>query len=114
MAAKIDLTFEEINTALGVTVFSASGSDIMMSVGTLTGDTYTGLTDEGIIEMLYKIRSACSTAQETVNETLADGEKLDSFPGFSFSPPADGYVTVTQSQTVRIPLDTATVIGTNI
>ncbi len=114
MAAKTDLTFEELNTALGATVFTSSGSDITLSVSALTGDTYTALTDEGIIEMLYKLRAACSTAQDTANEALVDGEKLDSFPGFSFSPPADGYVTVTQSQTVRIPLDTATVIGTNI
>ncbi len=113
MAAKTDLTFEELNTALGATVFSLSGSDIVMSVSALTGDTYAALTDEGVIEALYKLRSACGTAQDTANEALAAGEQLDSFPGFSFSPPADGYVTVTQTQTVRIPLDTATVIGTN-
>ncbi|WP_036488030.1 hypothetical protein [Myxosarcina sp. GI1] len=114
MAVKEDLTFEELNTALGVDAFSLSGSDIVVSVSAITGDTYTALTDEGTIEFLYKLRSACTTAQDTANEGLTAGEQLDSFPGFSYSPPADGYVTVTQSHTVQIPLDTATVKGTNV
>ncbi len=114
MAVKTDLTFEELNTELGAAVFSLSGSDIVMSVSALTGDTFAALTDNGILEMLYKLRSACGNAQVTVNNGLAAGEALDSFPGFSFSPPADGYVIVTQAHTVRIPLDSTTVVGTNV
>lgn len=110
---KTDLTFDELNTALGGTAVTLSGSDIVISVSAITGDTYTALTDEGVLELLYKIRSACTIAQDTANETLVAGERLSSFPGFSFSPPADGFVTVTQSHTVRIPLDSATVVGTN-
>lgn len=114
MAVKTDLTFDELNTALGGSAISHSTDDILISVKAITGDTYAGLTDEGVLEALYKIRSACSAAQATANELLASGERLDSFPGFSFSPPANGFVTVTQSHTVRIPLDSATVIGTNV
>ena len=111
---KQDLTFDELNTALGGNAISINGNDIVISMSAVTGDTYTALTDEGVIEALYKIRSACSTAQDSANELLPEGEKLDSFPGFSFSPPANGLVTVTQSHTVQIPIDTATVIGTNV
>ncbi len=114
MAVKTDLTFEELNAALGVDAFSLSGNDIVVSVSAITGDNYAAISDEGTIEFLYKLRSACTTAQETANEALAAGEQLDSFPGFSYSPPAEGYVTVTQSHTVQIPLDTATVKGTNV
>ena len=114
MPAKTDLTFEELNTALGVEAFSISGSDIVLSLNAITGDTFTDLTNEGAIELLYKLRSACTTAQESANESLQPGEQLNSFPNFSFSAPANGYVTVTQSHTVRIPLDTSSVQGTNL
>lgn len=114
MAVKQDLTFDELNTALGGGAITFDTDDIKISVKAITGDTYAGMTDEGVLEMLYKLRSACSDAQETANAALADGEKLDSFPGFSFSPPVDGYVSVTQSHTVRIPLNSATVVGTNV
>ena len=112
--AKTDLTFDELNTALGGAAITQSGDDITISVKTVTGDTKDALTNEGVIEFLYKLRSACGIAQDTANVSEVAGDQLDSFPPFSFSPPADGYVVATQSQTVRIPLDTATVMGTNI
>lgn len=101
---KPDLTFDELNTALGGAAITQNGDDITISVKAVTGDTKDALTNEGVIEFLYKLRSACTAAQDTANETLDAGERLDSFPPFSFSPPADGYVNVTQSQTVRLPL----------
>lgn len=114
MAVKSDLNFDELNDALGGSAISFAGDDISISVKAITGDTYSALTDEGVIEFLYKFRSACSVAQNTANAVLADGEKLDSFPGFSFSPPNNGNVSVTQTQTFSIPLDTSTVQGTNV
>jgi len=111
---KTDLTFEELNTALGGSAITHSDDDITISVKAITGDTYDAITKEGVLEALYKIRSACSTAQNTANETLDAGDRLNSFPAVSFSPPADGFVTVTQSHTVRLPIDSATVIGTNV
>lgn len=113
--AKTDLTFDELNDALGGAAVTLNGTDLMISVKAITGDNYGAITDEGVIEFMYKLRSACTQAQEVGNAALPDGEEgLDSFPGFSFSPPANGYVTVSQSQTVRIPLDSATVIGTSV
>lgn len=113
--AKTDLTFEELNAALGGEAITQTGSDILISVQAVTGDSYDAIMSPGVVEFMYKLRSACGTAQNDANAELPDGETgLDSFPGFSFSPPADGYVTVSQSQTVRIPLDSATVIGTSV
>lgn len=113
MVAKTDLNFDELNNALGGSAITLDGDDIKISVKAVTGDSYSAITDEGVIEAIYKLRSACSVAQDAANETLDDADQLTSFPGFSLSPPADGFVLVTQSQTVRIPLDTATVVGTN-
>lgn len=114
--SKTDLTFAELNDALGgeAISFDSENLDIKISIRVITGDTYNNLSNEGVLEALYKIRSACTTAQNTANETLDAGDRLNSFPSFSFSPPSDGFVTVTQSHTVRIPLDTAQVVGTNV
>ena len=114
MAAKLDLTFDELNNILGGAAISHSGDDIIISVKAVTGDTKAALTNDGVIECMYKLTEACAAAQNAANEALENGEKLNSFTGGSFSPPADGYVTVTRSQTVRIPLNTATVVGTNV
>ena len=114
MAAKTDLNFDELNAALGVEAFYSSGEDVVLSVSALTGNTFTALTDEGVIKLIYKLRSACSKAQDTANEGLEPGQELLTFSGFSFSAPdVNGYVTVTQSHTVRIPLDTNNVQGRN-
>ncbi len=110
---KTDLTFEELNTALGGTAISHSGNDITISVRAITGDDYTELGNEGVLEFMYKLRQYAGVAQNTANELLADGDRLDSFPGFSFSPPVDGASQVTQTQTFNIPLDTSRVNGLN-
>ena len=114
--AKTDLTFEELNNALGgnAIVFAGNNNDILISVKAVTGDDKDALANDGVIETIYKLTEACAKAQDTANESLPSGERLNSFNGGSFSPPADGYVTVTQSQTVQIPLNTATVVGTNV
>lgn len=114
MAVKTDLTFDELNTALGGSAITFAGNDVTISVSAITGDTYTALTDNGVIEFLYKFRTACGNAQEVANATLLPGELLDSFPGFSFSPPNNNEVQVTQSHTIKIPLDTSTVVGVNV
>ena len=112
--AKIDLEFQELSDALPAGSLIEEADDIKISVKSVTGDSYSGLSSLGVIEFLYKIRTACGVAQETANATLPDGEKLDSFPPFSFSPPANGFSQVTQTQTVLIPLDPSTIQGTNI
>ncbi|MEL7406334.1 MAG: hypothetical protein AAFN00_05150 [Cyanobacteria bacterium J06558_2] len=113
--AKTDLTFTELDTALGGGALTLERDDIKISVKAITRDTYDNLSNEGVVEFIYKLRAACTTAQDVANAALPDGEEaLSSFPAFTFSPPADGLVTVTQSQTVQIPLNTQSVIGTSV
>ncbi|WP_342597701.1 hypothetical protein VKI21_06985 [Cyanobacterium aponinum UTEX 3222] len=121
MAAITDLTFEQLNNAaiadpnIGEAIFSFAGDTITLDVKKLTGDSFTAITDEGICEVMFKLRKLCSEAQETVNESVVDpDEQLTSFPPFTYGlPSAQGLVTVNQIQTVQLPLLANTVKGTN-
>lgn len=122
MATVTDLTFEAINNAaiadssIGQAIFSITGDTISLNVKTLTGDSFSGLTDEGVLEFMYKLRKLCSDAQATVNELVATdpSEELNSFPPFTFGiPSADGLVEVSQVQSMFIPLASNSVKGIN-
>jgi hypothetical protein len=122
MAIVQDLSFAEINTeavalpSIGVPIFTLSGTDILMNVSLLTGDTFTALTDAGFIEMMFKIRKLASLAQTTVNAAVATipQEELKTFPGFSYSTPSStGVVEVTQFQRLALSLNDSVIVGTN-
>lgn len=121
MAAITDLTFEQLNNAaiadenMGEAIFSISGDTITLDIKKLTGDSFTAITDEGICEVMFKLRKLCSDAQEVVNTTVTNpDEELTSFPPFTYGlPSAQGLVTVNQIQTVQLPLLANTVKGTN-
>ncbi len=113
--SKTDLTFEELNAALGsgAIVYDQATNDVLISVKAITGKQYSDLSNDGVISFVFKVRSACSIAQNEANKNLEDGEKLTSFPSFNFNTPINGYSEVTQTQSMRIPLATQEVIGKN-
>lgn len=122
MAIVSDLTFQSINEAaiadpnIGVAVLSITGDVISLNVKALTGDAYTALTDIGVLEMMFKLRKLCTDAQVATNEAIATtpAEELNSFPPFSYGiPSASGLVDVSQTQTMRIPIVSNTVVGVN-
>jgi hypothetical protein len=122
MAIVQDLTFADINIeavalpSIAAPIFTLSGTDILMNVSVLTGDTFTALSETGFIEMMYKIRKLANSAQTTVNAAIATlpEEALTAFPNFTFGlPSAAGLVEVTQVQTVVLSLDDSAIIGTN-
>lgn len=124
MATLDDLTFNDLATALGPDVNAilvedlntGLGEEIFISATAILAEPLVGgLGNKGVVEFMYKLRAACTKAQETANAALdpENDELLTSFPAFSYDPPVNGQVTVTQTQTVKIPLDNATVIGTN-
>ncbi|MBD2394599.1 hypothetical protein H6G11_10080 [Cyanobacterium aponinum FACHB-4101] len=108
-----DLTFQQINNVLGSNVFSYDGSTIKLDVSAITGDNYTSLSDEGIIEFAFKFLKACYDTQVNVNGTNTVN------PLTSFSTPFYGTVqnnnppTIEGSITVTgvIPLDVDSVVG---
>ena len=74
-----DLTFEQIAAALPANSVVVESGDVKISISALTGDPVAALTDEGVIEAIYKLLQGCTAAQATSNETAADGEALAAF-----------------------------------
>ena len=120
MATVSDLTFEQVNEAaiadanIGEAIFSYAGGILSLDIGKLTGDTFAGLSDEGFVEVMFKLRKLAGDAQTEVNSTALPEEQLTSFPPFTYGlPSANGLVRVNQIQTVQLPLLANTVVGTN-
>lgn len=116
-----NLTFEQVNaeavadTNIGANIFSFSAGNITLDLGTLTGDTFTALTDEGILEVILKLYRLVYRAQETINATLTDTD----VPLLSFNPtdttliPDSELVEISASFSVAVPLFYNSVVGVN-
>lgn len=122
MAPVRDLTFDQVSSALGIPNAFFVGEDplgnitLMISVAAINGDTTTSLTSQGVIKLFTKLREACHKAQEALNQSQIDGEKLNSFPpSISNGVIVDGFVEQTSTIKSRIAVSTATeIVGTNI
>lgn len=119
MAAKTDLSWQEVQdelTAMGYTdAVAVVGGKIMIDVGVITGESVTAMTQEGVVEFLYKFRQGAGLAQTTANESQIEGEQLASFPPFSYGAPSEeGLIEVTQVSAFVIPLDTTSITGPNV
>lgn len=107
-----DLTFQQINDTLNTNAFTFDNG-IKLDVSNITGDTYTSLTNEGIVEFAFKLLKLCYETQTNLNKT----NTLN--PLSSFSSPFYGTVqnanppTIEGSITVTgiIPLDVNSVVG---
>jgi hypothetical protein len=109
MAIINDLTFAQLNTALGGSgKIAVSSGKVVIDVGGVTGDTIDDLADQGVVELLSKLLEAASRAQTTVNENQAVGERLNAFPAPTFGGTQNGTVSVTQTMTARIAVSPAT------
>jgi hypothetical protein len=110
MAAITDLTFQQLNTALGVNAFAldAPNNDIKLSLNTLTGDNFAALTEEGVTEVIYKLVKGCQQAQITVNSAngVDEDEQLRSFPA-----PTTGTF---NSTTLQIPVRSTIEVALNV
>lgn len=118
MAAKKDLSWDELNNALtanGITnAVSVVDGKVMIDVGAVTGDSTPALTNEGVVEFLYKVRESAGVAARLANETLDAGDQLNSFPAFSYGAPSeDGQIEVVQISTFNIPLNLNSIKGVN-
>ncbi len=108
-----DLTFANLNTALGETAISATGAVLSIDLSVLMGESAISLTDEKVAEFLTALLDVASDAQDTFNENSANTTKLASYPqpvsGVpSFDTDANSfYVTSTYSFNSRAPLNKA-------
>lgn len=108
-----DLTFGDLNTALGSTAFSVSGSNVTIDLSLLMGESAIALTDQKVAEFITNLLDVASDAQDTFNANPANTTKLDSYPQpVSGVPSTDSvtntfYVTSTYSFASRAPLNKA-------
>lgn len=108
-----DLSFSDLNTALGGTVFSASGANITIDCSLLMGESAIALSDQKVAELLTRTLDACSKAQDTFNSVTSNLIKLSSYPDpFSGVPVFDSnsgnyFVSSTYSFSSRTPLNKA-------
>ena len=108
-----DLTFGNLNTALGETAFSVSGSTVSIDLNLLMGESSIALTDEKVAEFITNLLDVASKAQITYNANVANTTKLDSYPQPTSGVPATDavtggfYVTSTYSFASRQPLNKA-------
>ena len=115
-----DITFEQLNTAsnndsdIGADICSITGDLITIDVKALTGKTFTGLTDAGVLQMMFRLRKLAGDAQALANDGVPDDEQLNSFPPFSYAPPTpEGIININQVQDMVIKISTANITGIN-
>lgn len=102
-----DLNFTQVNDVLDNPIFSIDGGVISLNINELTNETYTDLTNTGIVELCFKLLNACYKAQVQAN--LTPSVTLTSFSAPFYGtvqntsprPTIEGSITVTGI----IPLD---------
>ena len=108
-----DLSFAKLNTALGTTAFSATGSVLSIDLNLLMGEAAVALTDEKVAEFLTNLLELASEAETAYNADVANTIKLNSyFPPTSGIPSLDTatnnfYVTSSYNFSSRAPLNKA-------
>lgn len=108
-----DLTFGNLNTALGANAFSASGAVLSINMTMLMGESAIALTDEKVAEFLTNLLDIASDAQATFNANPANTTKIASYPqpisGVPFVDTDSGnfFVSSTYSFGSRAPLNKA-------
>jgi len=75
----VDLTFGDLNTALGETAFSVSGANLTIDLSKLMGESSISLSDEKVAEFLTNLLDVAADAQETYNANPANTTKLSSY-----------------------------------
>lgn len=121
MAAITDLTFNQLSEALGIPNALFVGEDalgnitVQLSISAINDEAVNSTANTGVVKLLTRLREACHKAQETINQTQAEGEKLDAFPAaVSSGAVVDGYVQQSGAIKSKIAVATATqIVGPN-
>lgn len=108
-----DLTFADLNTALGSSAFSVSGGNLTINLTALMGEASIALSDKKVAEFLTNLLDVASEAQETYNANPANTTKISSYPapisGVPSLDPSNNtfYAISTYSFSSRAPLNKA-------
>lgn len=109
----VDLTFAQLNTALGSNAISATGSILSIDCSLLMGETAIALSDQKVAEFLTNLMDVAADAETAFNANPANTTKLASYPqpvsGVPFIDSTDNnfYVSATYSFSSRSPLNKA-------
>ena len=112
-----DLTLQQLADAAPEDAITVSGSDVVISLGTLTGESTLSLTDEKVGEALSKLLQAAADAQTEYNQTAS--AQLNSYPTPTLGTPiADDsgqfFSTKTHTVTIQAPLNLDEITGVTI
>ena len=107
-----DLTFADLNVALGQTGITVSGSNVTFDLSLIMGEASISLSDEKLAEFLTNILDLAAKAQTTYNAAPANTTKIESYPSaISGIPSRDAngtyYVASTYSFGSKAPLNKA-------
>lgn len=106
-----DLTWNQLQSAINTPgVIQISGTNLIINVNLLTGDTYADMNAAGVTEFVQKLLDFCNKAQVNVNQGIAVGQRLAAFPPSSLGSPTrdiDGVLRITCNQQVlsRLTVD---------
>ena len=109
----MDLSFADLNTALGSSAFSVTGSELTIDLNLLMGEPAVALSDQKVAEFMTNLLDVASDAQDTFNANPANTTKLASYPqpisGVPFVDPTTGdfFVSSTYSFSSQAPLNKA-------
>lgn len=109
----VDLTFADLNTALGSNAISATGSVLSIDCALLMGEPTIALSDAKVAEFLTNLMDIAADAETAFNANPANTTKLASYPqpvsGVPFIDSTDNnfYVSATYSFASRSPLNKA-------
>jgi hypothetical protein len=109
----MDLSFGDLNTTLGGSVFSVSGANVTINSSLLMGESSVSLSDQKLAEFLTNLLDAASEAETVYNANVANTTKLASYPSPtsgipSFDVASNNYfVTSNYSFSSRAPLNKA-------
>lgn len=112
MAAITDLTFQQLQDAIGVTgAITVVSGKVVIDAGLVAGLTLDDLADMGVLKFLDKLIEAGFDAQVAANSAQIAGERLAAFNAPTIgAASSSGLVPVTRSIGFRYVLDSATTI----
>jgi hypothetical protein len=106
-----DLTFAQLDAQLPASAMTVSGSDVIVSLKDLMGESAVALADAKVSEFVSKLLDACAKAQTAYNAANgANDADLNSFPSPIAGIPTqdavtgDWLTTFTHTVSVNVPL----------
>jgi hypothetical protein len=107
----MDLTLAQLDAQLPASAMTVSGSDVIISLKDLMGETSVALADAKVSEFISKLLDACAKAQNVYNAANATNDPdLNSFPSPIAGIPTqdtagDWFTTFTHTVNVQVPLN---------